>query len=105
MEQPNLIYINQIAKGNEDFKKEFIIALKEELAKEIENYYHFLENKNLQKTKVYVHRVKHKMSILGLVKSYKITNDFENDIRVGDFKNQEFFEKTLPVLTDFLNKL
>ncbi|MEE3999214.1 Hpt domain-containing protein [Tenacibaculum sp. FZY0031] len=102
MEQPNLLYINELSKGDEEFKKQVIGVLKEELSGEIERYFLHIKNEDLKKTKEVVHRIKHKMSILGLEKSYKITNDFENNLADNSIENKEYFENVLPVMLDFL---
>ncbi|AZJ36038.1 MULTISPECIES: histidine kinase [Tenacibaculum] len=102
MEQPNLLYINELSKGDEEFKKQVIEVLKEELSGEIECYFLHIKNEDLKKTKEVVHRIKHKMSILGLEKSYKITNDFENNLADNSVENKEYFENVLPIMLDFL---
>lgn len=105
MEAPNLSYVKKLSKGDLKFENSILQIVKEELHTEIDNYYNFLKLKNYTKTKVFVHRIKHKMSILGLEKSYEITNDFENSIITGNFKNQEYFERMLPIMLSFLEKL
>jgi glycosidase len=45
------------------------------------------------------------MSILGLEKSYEITNIFENKIRDLNFENQDYFEKMLPVMLFYLKNI
>lgn len=105
MEEPNLSYINNIAKGNDDFKNEFIVMVSDELNDDIKEYYNHLEKEDLKMTKVYVHRIKHKMSILSLEKSYEITNNYENNLRDHNFEGQEYFESMLPVMVNFLNLL
>lgn len=105
MEQPNLSYINALSKGDDEFKKQVIAVLKEELSGEIESYFLYIENRDLKKTKEFVHRIKHKMSILGLEKSYKITNDFENNLADNSIENKEYFENALPAMLDFLKEL
>ena len=105
MEQPNLSYINSIAKGNNDFMDEFVVMISDELNTDIKEYYNYLEKEDLKKTKVYVHRIKHKMSILSLEKSYEITNNYENNLRDKNFDGQEYFESMLPIMVNFLNSL
>ncbi len=105
MEAPNLSYVKKLSKGDLEFEKNILGIVKEELQSEIDNYYNYLKEKNYTKTKVFVHRIKHKMSILGLEKSYEITNTFENSIKTLNFKNQGYFEKMLPVMLNYLEKL
>ncbi|WP_298778516.1 Hpt domain-containing protein [uncultured Polaribacter sp.] len=105
MEQPNLSYIKKISKGEIEFEQTLLEIINEELSGEIDNYYKFLQENNFEKAKFYIHRIKHKMSILGLEKSYEITNVFEKSIKKGDFKNKEYFESILPIMLKFLQKL
>lgn len=105
MEEPNLLYIKKLSKGDLAFEANILDILKEELQEDINNYHHYLKLKDYQKTKIYIHRIKHKMSILGLEKSYEITNAFENDIRDLNFENQDYFEKVLPGMLHFLEKI
>jgi hypothetical protein len=105
MEQPNLSYIKKISKGEIEFEETLLQIVNEELSGEIDNYYKFLQENNYIKAKLYVHRIKHKMSILGLEKSYELTNIFENSIKTNNFKNQEYFEKMLPIMLNFLKKI
>ena len=105
MEEPNLTYILKISKGDVDFQNTMINAVKEDLVVEIKNYHQFLRINNLKKTKENVHRIKHKMSILGLKKSYEITNTFENNLRENNLEHREYFESMLPVMVNFLDNL
>jgi len=102
MEEPNLSYVQKLSKGDASFQESVLAIIKEELEGEINNYFKFLEEKNLDKTKLFVHRIKHKMSILGLEKSYEITNTFEKGILNSNFEHQEYFESMLPVMIKFL---
>lgn len=105
MEQPNLSYINELSSGDEQFRDQIIRVLKEELFLDVESYYKHIQNEDLKKTKEVVHRIKHKMSILGLEKSYKITNDFENNLANSSIKDKIYFENILPVMLDFVKNL
>lgn len=105
MEQPNLSYIKRLSKGEKAFEENIINIVKKELTEEIENYFKFINENNFKKTQESVHRIKHKMSILGLEKSYKITNTFENNLRDGNLENRDYFESVLPIMTGFLEKL
>lgn len=105
MEKPNLSYIKKLSNGDTAFEKNIINIIKEEFFDEIKNYHHFLKDKNFKKTQETVHKIKHKIGILGLEKSYEITNTFENNLREGNLEQKEYFESMLPVITAFLEKL
>jgi len=105
LEKPNLLYLKNISKGDASFENKIIDILNEEFQEEVNNYYYYFKLKDYNKVKIYVHRIKHKMSILGLEKSYKLTNIFENSIRNLDFENQEYFENMLPIMLQFLKSI
>lgn len=105
MEQPNLSYINKLSKGDVAFEKNIIGILKEELQEEIINYHQYIKEENYKKAKEFVHRIKHKMSILGLEKSYEITNTFENSFRNEMLEHQDYFESMLPIMINYLKTL
>jgi len=102
LEQPNLLYIKKLSKGEISFENEILNILKEELEEDINNYFSFFEKSDFKKAKLFVHRIKHKMIILGLEKSYKITNEFEKNLINLDFKDKEYFESVLPIMLEFL---
>jgi len=102
MEQPNLSYIKKLSKGDVSFEKDLLDIVKEELQSEIDNYQKYFKENNLKKAKIFVHRIKHKMSILGLVKSYGITNKFENSLTTNNLHNRDYFESMLPIMINYL---
>ena len=52
-----------------------------------------------------VHKLKHKISILGLEKSYEIAIAFENNLIEGDTSLYKEFETILNTITNYLQKL
>lgn len=105
MEKPNLEYINQLARGDESIKKELIDVIKSEFPEEKQDYYNSLENKDYKKIEENVHRLKHKISILGLEKSYKIANEFEHNLRELKLDKVEDFEKILIVISNYVKTI
>ena len=105
MEEPNLIYIQELALGDEGFKQKIINIIKIELPEEIEDYNFKLNNGNFIKAAECVHKLKHKISILGLEKSYYLAMDFEEDLKMGSLERREEFEKILTQMTHFVNAL
>jgi HPt (histidine-containing phosphotransfer) domain-containing protein len=105
MEQPNLEYIEQLARGDESIKAELIEVIKSEFPEEKEDYYESLENKEFKKIEENVHRLKHKISILGLEKSYEIANEFEHNLRELSLKKQEDFENILKAITTYIETI
>ncbi|TSE10180.1 MULTISPECIES: histidine kinase [Aquimarina] len=105
MEQPNLSEINKLSNGDKIFEEKIFNVIKKEFPLEKDQYFSNLEHKNLIKAAEDVHKLKHKISILGLEKSYEIATDYENNLKKGSYKLKEDFEKTLQVITEYINTL
>jgi len=68
LETPNLNYIEALSGGDITFKAKLIEVIKNEFPKESEAYFSNITQKNHQKAADDVHKLKHKISILGLEK-------------------------------------
>jgi HPt (histidine-containing phosphotransfer) domain-containing protein len=104
-ETPNLNYVNQLARGDEAIKNELITVIKTEFPEEKEDYYKSVKEQEFKKIEENVHRLKHKISILGLEKSYKIANEFEHNLREHSLKKQQDFEKILIAITNYIETI
>lgn len=105
MEQPNLNYVNELARGDEAIKKTLIDVIKTEFPEEKQDYLDSLKNIEYKKIEENVHRIKHKISILGLEKSYETANQFEHNLREHSLDKQQDFEKILIVISDYIKTL
>jgi HPt (histidine-containing phosphotransfer) domain-containing protein len=105
MEKPNLEYINRLSRGDKSIKAELIEVIKTEFPKEQKEYYNSLEEKEFKKIEENVHKLKHKISILGLEKSYEIANQFEHNLREHSLDKKEDFDKILIVISDFIQTI
>ena len=105
MEQPNSLYINQLSGDNEEFKAKVIGILKRELPEEVAFYENQIQSKNYKLAAESVHKLKHKVSILGLEKSYYIAEEFEDNLKEQSTKLQSEFESILKAMQDFVDTL
>ncbi|QXP73678.1 Hpt domain-containing protein [Tenacibaculum sp. AHE15PA] len=105
MEKPNLEYVDKLANGDESVRKMLVDVIKTEFPEEKKDYYNSLKNYNYKKIEENVHRLKHKISILGLEKSYKIANKFEHNLRELNLDKAEDFEKILIVISAYLKTI
>lgn len=105
MEQPNLNYINELSGDDAEFKQKMISIVKEELPLEIESYHYSIDSQNLVATAEMVHKLKHKISVLGLEKSYYIAEQFEDNLKQGSTELQIEFEKVLGLMQKFVDDL
>ncbi len=105
MEQPNTNYIDELSGDNCDFKEKIIAILKKELPEEIEIYNNHIQNHDLQSAAQSVHKLKHKISILSLEKSYYIAEQFEIDLKTNKIELQSEFETILKMMNQFVSQL
>ena len=102
MEKPNLSYIKSLSGGEQEFEEKLIRIIKDEFPNEKSIYFENLNAENYLKAADVVHKLKHKISILGLEKSYHIAVDYENDLRENNLNLKDDFETILKIITDYL---
>ncbi len=106
METPNLNYIKGLAEGDKAFEAKLIAVLKKELPEELEEYLNNFQKKNFVKTAENVHKLKHKISILGLTKGYEEAALYENDLRdQQEVRRHNSFVQIVKSMSDFLSLL
>lgn len=101
----NLNYIKELSAGDKIFEKKLISILKDEFPKESSHYYACLKNNDLKKTAEIVHKIKHKISILGFNKGYKIANTFEQELKMKKIELSTDFEKILDEIALYLKSI
>jgi len=72
LEQPNFTYINSLSRGDKAFEAKLVAVIKAEFPVEKATYLRNIEDKNYKEAAENVHKLKHKISILGLEKSYEM---------------------------------
>lgn len=105
MEKPNMDYIDNLCGDNTEFREKLVGILKTELIEETEEYKNLLKLKDYKKAAGNVHKLKHKISLLGLEKSFYIAEQFEINLNNDDTKLQDEFEGTLEIMQKFVKEL
>jgi HPt (histidine-containing phosphotransfer) domain-containing protein len=105
MEKPNLSYIENMSGGDTVFEQKIIEIIKNEFPQEKEMYFTNYNSKKYKQASENIHKLKHKISILGLEKSYSIASDFENNLRENNLDLKDEFEAIMQVMTEFLETL
>ncbi|KJD33697.1 histidine kinase [Tamlana sedimentorum] len=105
MEQPNLSYIQGMSGGDKAFEKKLINIIKLEFPQEKEVYYKNVAAKKHKETAENVHKLKHKISILGLEKSYDVAVAYEENLIEGKTELKKEFEAILQIMTVYLDQL
>ena len=101
-EQPNLSYIHQLSGGDPAFEEKLLDVVKRELPMEIDELKNNLQVDNFSEAAANVHKLKHKISILGLEKSYYIAERYEDELREGNNEMQAEFEDILQRMLVFI---
>ena len=105
MEEPNLSYIHSMSGGDKAFEQKLIDIIKGEFPDEKVEYYNNLKLNNYKLAADNVHKLKHKISILGLEKSYDTAVAFENNLLEESTELQDEFESILKTITNYLQQL
>ncbi len=105
MEKPNLVYIENISKGDLDFEKNLIDILKSEFFLDQKSYFHNLNSRNFNATAENVHKIRHKISILGMEKGHKLASKYEKNLLSSNPQGENEFEAILNAISDFLKTL
>ena len=105
MERPNTTYLDQLSGGDDAFKMNIITIIKTELPVEVAMYKKNLQKNNFLLTAECVHKLKHKISVLGLKKSYYIAEQFEDNLKKGSTALQNEFEKIVAIMQVFVDGL
>ncbi|WP_425076754.1 Hpt domain-containing protein [Psychroserpens sp. S379A] len=105
MEQPNLSYIYSMSGGDKAFEQKLIDIIKNEFPAEKQVYFTNFEAENFKATAESVHKLKHKISILGLEKSYKLAQAYETNLLENTKVGHLEFEAVLKIITEYLKQL
>ena len=105
MEKPNLSYICSMSGGNKEFEQKLIQIIKNEFPTEKKKYLNYLKVGDYKRAAEKVHKIKHKISILGLEKSYEVAVSYENNLMEHSTEGKIEFESILQNITDFLETL
>ena len=103
--EPNLDYINEISENDLVFKNKLISIIKREFPTERDE---FLSN---YKTNQYiyaaenVHKLKHKINMLGLKKGFEIAIKFENELYDEKFDSYQDFIVVLSLIENYLKEI
>ena len=104
-EMPNLIYIRKVAKGDHSFTRNLIAVIKRELSGDAAAYRLHLKNQSFRQSSDYVHKLCHKIRILGLEKGHKIAEEYRADLLENNLKLKSEFENILTSMLLFIKKV
>ena len=105
MEKPNMQYIDSVAGGDAAFRQKLVNIFKAELPQETAAYRVLLNQGDLDGAAECVHKLKHKISLLDMEKSYYIAEQFEVNLKEGNTSLKEDFESILITMQNFADAL
>lgn len=105
MNQPNLNYIEDLAGDDILFKKKLIFIIKEEFPLEKKAYLTSYQSSNHLETAEMVHKLKNKISMLGMEAGYELAQDYEEELKQGSHMRHQAFAEVLEQMTHFIKSL
>lgn len=102
MDIPNMNYIDELSGDDLEFKDNFIKILKNEFPLEKLEYLDNINNNRTDAASQNVHKLKHKMNILGLEESYRVAVIFEEELRLGNIRLKDDFMKIMNTIENYL---
>ncbi|WP_435416649.1 Hpt domain-containing protein [Polaribacter aestuariivivens] len=103
METPNLNYVREISGGDKDFEASVLSILKAEFPLEFLAIKKNFENNNYEQVSFDIHKIKHKISMLGMKKSFELASELERNIKNGDLEQYNKFVDVLNRINVYLN--
>ena len=91
METPNLDYIKELSGGDISFEENILNLLKKEFPEEYSLFNENFNQKKYTEAANNVHKIKHKISILGFKKGFELASNFEKDLQNNDVKLYQDF--------------
>lgn len=104
MEQPNLSLIKEISGNDIDFQNNILEILKKEFPEEVSLFKENFIQKNYIEASNNVHKIKHKISLLGLEKGLEIASAYEIELKDGDIKLHNNFLEIIDKIHVYLYK-
>ncbi len=104
-ENYNLSYLKELSDGDKKFENKLLGILKAEFPIEIEEYNTNIKLGALSTASENVHKLKHKISILGLEKSYDIAVKHEINLTSNNLDLQHEFEEILNNMIEILKRI
>ena len=105
MEQADLNYIKTLSGGDKAFEQKLIAIIKTEFPIERAVYESNIKKLNFKLAAENVHKLKHKISILGLEKSYEVAVAYEEQLITNRMSLKNDFEVILQQISKFLETI
>lgn len=104
-EEANLDYIDNLAGGDEGFRQKFIGILKDEFPGEKALYEKSIAEESYRMAYETVHKVKHKINVLGMEQSHGLAVRHEAELREGLCNLSGEFQEVLNYIASYLKTI
>ncbi|WP_298545052.1 Hpt domain-containing protein [uncultured Aquimarina sp.] len=104
-ETPNLIYIKELAAGSDTFEQKLISIVKREFPEEQKEFLSNYNTKAFDKAAENVHKLKHKIGMLGFETGYQVAIDFEEGLKENNPSLFAEFMLILDAIDNFLKTI
>jgi hypothetical protein len=104
MELPNLTFIKEIAEDDIPFQNSILDIIKKEFPAEVESFNKNFADKNYLEASKDVHKLKHKISLLGLKEGLVKASQFEKDLLENNIELHGDFVEILNKIDVYLYK-
>lgn len=95
MEQPNLLLIKEISGDDLVFENSILEIIKKEFLEEVNSFQKNFSSQNYAEASNTVHKIKHKIGLLGLNQGLEIATNFENQLKKGNITLHKNFLEIL----------
>ncbi|MBU2947723.1 Hpt domain-containing protein [Zobellia uliginosa] len=103
-ERPSLNYVeNLVGARDSEFEQKFVILLKSEFAWDLGKYLYHIKLNEPRAAAEIVHKLKYKISILGMEKTFAFAEEHKERLHAGDAAFDEDFKKVLKKINVFLD--
>jgi HPt (histidine-containing phosphotransfer) domain-containing protein len=86
MEQPNLSFIKELSGDDAEFEKSMLDLIKIEFPQEVQLFNHNFKFENYVEASDNVHKIKHKIGLLGMQEGTATASEFELALKNGNTK-------------------
>ena len=104
-EQPNMSYIHQLSGGDKDFEEKLLEVVKRELPLDNKLYRDNISSNKFKDAAANVHKLKHKISILGLEESHRLAEEYELELLQGVNERENSFLEILDAMLLYVEKI
>lgn len=100
-EQPNLSMIQEIS-SDQDFQKSILQTIRKEFLEEVKLFEDNFTSQQYENAAIHVHKIKHKVALLGLKQGEQLTDEFEKQLKKGKTQLHKQFLEVLQKIHVYL---